>query len=124
MTWNQALDNLANRLPTTDVGIFVAAVKLQMRTGGRLSEVLLKLAESMRENVALRGEVRALAAQARLTGTVLTVLPIVLAILLFFVNPNQMMLLLEDPGRTFTLSCACMLVLAHFVIRRIVDIQM
>lgn len=124
MTWNQALENLANRVPSMEVGIFVAAVKLQMRTGGRLGEVLLKLAESMRENVAMRGEVRALAAQGRATGTVLTFMPIGLGILLYFINPAQMAILFQDPGRTLVLICVGLLIVGHFVIRQIVDIRM
>jgi tight adherence protein B len=124
MTWQQALDSFAARVPSVDVSIFVAAVKLQMRTGGRLSEVLLKLAESMRENVSIRGEVRAMAAQGRATGTVLSILPIVLGIILYAINPKHILLLFEPPGLTYTLICAVLLVIGHFVIRKVVDIRL
>jgi tight adherence protein B len=124
MTWQQTLDSFADRVPSVDVAIFVAAVKLQMRTGGRLSEVLLKLAESMRENVSIRGEVRAMAAQGRATGTVLSILPIVLGLILYAINPHHIMLLFEPPGLTYTLICAVLLVIGHFVIRKVVEIRL
>jgi tight adherence protein B len=125
MNWNQALDNLARRVPLTDVAIFVAAVKLQIRTGGKLGEVLGRLAESMRENVAIQGEVRALAAHGKTTGLVLTALPVFIGLMMFWVNPDQMSLLLRSPmGRNLVAAAICCLVVAHFVIRKIVDIRL
>jgi tight adherence protein B len=125
MTWNQALDNLSRRVPLTDVAIFVAAVKLQIRTGGKLGEVLGRLAESMRENVAIQGEVKALAAHGKTTGAVLTGMPIFIGLVMFWVNPAQMGLLLEHPmGKNLVVAALCCLVIAHFVIRKIVDIRL
>lgn len=124
MSWGQALDNLALRMPVIDVAIFVAAVKLQMRTGGRLGEALTKLAESMRENAAIRGEVKALAAHGKLTGTVLTLLPVGIAAVMMYVNPSQMAVLFEHPiGKNLVTGALACLVVAHFVIRKIVDIH-
>jgi tight adherence protein B len=124
MTWDQALDNLVRRVPVLDVSIFVAAVRLQMKTGGKLGEVLSKLAESMRENGAIQGEVRALAAHGRITGAVLTGLPVVIAALMFYVNPSQMTILFTHPiGRNLVVIAMLLLVIAHFVIRKIVDIR-
>lgn len=125
MTWDQALDNLVRRVPVLDVSIFVAAVRLQMKTGGRLGEVLSKLAESMRENNAIQGEVRALAAHGKMTGAVLTILPVAIAAMMFYVNPAQMMVLLTHPiGKNLIVAAIVCLVIAHFVIRRIVDIRL
>jgi tight adherence protein B len=125
MTWDQALDNLVRRVPVLDVSIFVAAVRLQMRTGGRLGEVLAKLAETMRENNAIQGEVRALAAHGRMTGMVLTGLPVVIAAMMFYVNPAQMTVLLTNPiGKNLVAVAIVCLVIAHFVIRKIVDIRL
>ena len=125
MTWNRALDNLAQRVPLTDVAIFSAAVKLQIRTGGKLGEVLGRLAESMRENVAIQGEVRALAAHGKITGMVLTAMPIFIGLVMFWVNPVQMGLLFQSPtGRNLIAAALICLVAAHFVIRKIVDIRL
>jgi tight adherence protein B len=52
-SWEQALSNLAERMPLLEVSIFASAVQLQNRTGGKLNEVLATLAENMRESVSL-----------------------------------------------------------------------
>src|SRR5262249_44275772 len=72
MGWQRALENLAQRVPLLEVNLFISAVVLHSRTGGKLSEVITGLAENMREAQALRGEVRALAAHGKLTGVILT----------------------------------------------------
>ncbi|HUS05230.1 MAG TPA: type II secretion system F family protein [Bryobacteraceae bacterium] len=125
MTWDQALDNLVRRVPVLDVSIFVAAVRLQIKTGGRLGEVLAKLAESMRENSAIQGEVKSMAAHGKLTGLVLTILPVFIGGMMFYVNPAQMFVLLEHPvGKQLIWIAVACLIAAHFVIRKIVDIRL
>jgi tight adherence protein B len=119
-----ALSNLAERVPLLQVSMFAAAVQLQNRSGGKLNEVLAALAENMRESVALKGEVRALAAHGKLTGAVLTVLPIVIAIVMTSVNPSYLLILIHHPDGKYLIGAAAgCLVLAHFVIRRVVDIK-
>ena len=122
---DQALDNLAKRMPLLNVRVFVAAVKLQSRTGGKLGEALSSLAENMREAASVEGEVRALAAHGRVTGVVLTVLPLGIAALMTAVNPGYLDILFESPtGKEMVVACALALVAAHFVIRKIVDVKL
>jgi tight adherence protein B len=123
-SWEQALANLSERMPLLEVSMFAAAVQMQSRTGGKLNEVLGKLAENMREATALRGEVRALAAHGKMTGAVLTVLPLVIAGMMMIVNPYYLTVLVYHPYGKYLISGAIIcLVLAHVVIRRIVDIK-
>jgi tight adherence protein B len=123
-SWEQALANLSERMPLLEVSMFSAAVQMQSRTGGKLNEVLSKLAENMREATALRGEVRALAAHGKMTGAVLTVLPLVIAGMMMIVNPSYLTVLVYHPYGKYLISGAIIcLVLAHVVIRRIVDIK-
>jgi tight adherence protein B len=125
MQLDRALDNLAKRMPLINVRVFVAAVKMQSRTGGKLSEVLGGLAESMREASVVEGEVRALAAHGKVTGAVLTTLPILIAIMMTIVNPGYLNIIFDDPvARIITICCMLGLVAAHFVIRKIVDIKL
>lgn len=124
-SWDHALDNFAKRIPLVDVNIFAAAVKLQMRTGGRLGEVLGKLAESIRENAAIQGEVKAMAAHGKMSGLVLTLLPVFIAGMMLIVNPAQIALLWAHPtGRNLIAIAVMCVALAHFVIRRITDIRL
>jgi tight adherence protein B len=123
-SWERALGNLAERVPLLEVNMFVSAVQLQNRTGGKLNEVLEKLAENMRESVALKGEVRALAAHGKLTGAVLTALPIAIAVVMMVVNPSYLAILFTNPYGKYLIAAAVIcLIAAHFVIRRIVDIK-
>jgi tight adherence protein B len=125
MQLDHALENLAKRVPLVNVRIFVAAVKMQARTGGRLSDVLGGLADGMREANAVEGEVKALAAHGKVTGAVLTFLPFLIAIMMTIVNPGYLNILLEHPtARLVTAGCMLALVLGHFVIQKIVDVRL
>lgn len=116
--WDQALDNLSARVPLPEVALFSAAVKLQNRYGGRLNDLLARLGETMREHATLEGEIRSVSAHSRLTGAVLTALPVLIALLLFWVNPGQMAVLWHRPeGRALLAASAAAIVTAHFVIR-------
>jgi tight adherence protein B len=123
-SWQRALENLSQRVPLLEVNMFAAAVQLHNRTGGKLSEVLASLSEGMREAGALKGEVRAIAAHGKLTGMVLTILPVIISLVMAIVNPSYLAVLLKHPAGKYLLGAAVVcLLLAHFVIRRIVDIK-
>jgi len=124
-SWEVALGNLGERMPLLEVSMFAAAIQLQNRTGGKLNEVLAKMSEDMRDATALQGEVRSLAAYGKMTGAVLTVLPLVISGIMMVVNPSYMAVLIYHPyGKYLISGAAVCLVLAHFVIRRIVDIRL
>lgn len=124
-SWDVALANLGERMPLLEVSMFASAVQLQNRTGGKLNEVLAKMAEDMRDATALKGEVRSLAAHGKLTGAVLTALPLVISGIMMVVNPSYMAVLIYHPyGKYLIAGAVGCLVLAHFVIRRIVDIKL
>ena len=123
-SWDLALHNMCERVPLLEVYMLASAVQLQIRTGGKLNEVLAGLAETMRESALLKGEVRSLAAHGRLTGLVLTVLPAVIAVIMMAVNPTYLVVLVQHPYGKYLIGAALgCLVLAHFLIRRIVDIK-
>jgi tight adherence protein B len=122
--WNRALDNLGRRVPLLEVNLFISAVELHSRTGGKLSDVMSQLAENMRESISLQGEIRSLAAHGKLTGLILTILPIVIALMMMYVSPGYMEVLYNHPyGKNLITAAIVCLILAHFVIRRIVDIK-
>jgi tight adherence protein B len=124
-SWDDALDGLIRRTPLVEISIFAAAVKLQNRTGGKLSEVLARIAETLRDSDAIKSEVRSIAAHGKLTGKILTVLPILIAALMAAVNPGYFKGLLSHPyGRDLVALGAASLCLAHLVIRKMVDIKL
>jgi tight adherence protein B len=124
MGWSRALENLARRVPILEVNVFISAVVLHARTGGKLGEVLTGVSENMRESISLQGEVRALAAHGKLTGVVLTALPLVIAAMMTIFSPGYMLTLYNHPwGKTMIAAAIGCLVLAQLVIRKIVDIK-
>jgi len=125
LPWERALLHLTERVPVSDVAVFASAVQLQVRSGGKLGDMLSKLAEDMREAVALRGEVNAVAAHGKLTGAILTAMPFAIAGMMLVVNPGYMATLLLHPwGKHLIFAAIAFLFLGHLAIRRIVSVRM
>ncbi len=120
----QVLRSLPDRLPMIDVQFFVSAVLTQSRTGGNLHDLLDTLSETIRERASLKGQVRALTANGRLTAIILTALPLLIAGIMFLVNSNYLMVLVTNPlGKVLIFCAICAQVAAYFVINKIVDIE-
>ncbi len=123
-SWERALENLTKRVPLQDVSLFVAAVQIHARTGGKLGDVMNRLSESMREQNALQGEIKAIAAHGKLTGMILTILPLGIAGMMMIVSPGYIGELFTHPwGRHMIAAAIVCLVLAHLVIGKIVKIE-
>jgi tight adherence protein B len=119
-----ALQNLANRVPLMDVSFFVSAVLLQRETGGNLAEILNKLALVIRERFKLKGAVKAASAHGRITGSILTLMPVALMFGLLIVAPGYLQGMAADPdGRILIAVCICCMVIGHFLIKKIVKIK-
>jgi tight adherence protein B len=120
----QALDELAERVPLVDVRFFVTAVAIQRQTGGDLAEILDKLSYVIRERFKLYGQVRALTAEGRLSGWVLNLLPVVVFVALLYINPGYVLMLFKDPiGHKMLAGAGIMQILGAVAIRRIVHIK-
>ena len=90
---NAALDNLINRVPLQDLKIVTTAIMIQKESGGNLAEVLDKTAHVIRERFRLKRQIKVHTAQGRLTGWILTALPVVLGIGIYFVDPGMISVL-------------------------------
>ena len=119
-----ALQNLARRVPSTDLGFFVIAVLIQRESGGDLSEILANISAIIRERLKLFGKVRALSAEGRFSGVVLIMLPFATASLLYLIDPEFMSLLWTDPtGLAFLKGGVVFMVVGAFWMSRIVKIR-
>jgi tight adherence protein B len=94
---HQALANMSTRVASDDLRYFVVAVLIQREAGGNLAELLTSIANLIRERQRLRGTVRVLSAEGRLSAVILTLLPFVLAALIAYLNPPFMLQLRTDP---------------------------
>lgn len=116
--------NMADRVPLVDVSFFVSAVLLQRETGGNLTEILANLAGLIRARFRLKGHVKAVSSQGRITALVLTVLPIVLAMGLSALSPDYLKGMARDPvGRYLILGAILGQIGAYFSMKSIVNIK-
>jgi tight adherence protein B len=119
-----ALKNMADRTGVLDVRFFVTAVLIQRQVGGDLAEVLDKIGAVIRERLQLFGTVQALTAEGRLSGYVLLGLPVLIFVILMYVNPEYMSLLYTDPtGKTVLTVAIVMQLMGWALIKKIVNIK-
>jgi tight adherence protein B len=119
-----ALQKLALRVPSLDVHFFVSAVLLQKRTGGNLAEILDKLAYIIRERFKLRGRIRAISAHGRMTGLALTLIPVGVGLIMFYVNPDYVrFFFLDETGRYMLGAAVGLQLIGYGIIQKIVKIE-
>lgn len=129
-----ALDNMMRRVPSEDLDLVITAVNIQREVGGNLAEVLDSISFTIRERVRIKGEVQTLTAQGRASGVIISLLPIALALLLYFINPDYIsQLWIMEPPFIIPNAFPCgwlilgigglMIGLGAFAIQKIVDIE-
>jgi len=124
LEFRTAMGNLSTRIPIQDVKIVTTAILIQKETGGNLAEVLDKCSYVIRERFRLKREIGTKTAQGRLTGWILSFLPVGLGILLFLVNPEGISLLWKNPlGQKMLYAGAIMTLCGALIIRKIVRIR-
>jgi tight adherence protein B len=120
----EALMNLASRVDSLDLKFFVTAVVLQRDTGGNLTEVLDNTSRLIRDRFRILGDIQTFTAQGRMTGAILSLLPLGLAIFMMLVAPDYFHKMWDSPtGRAVLGFAALMQILGALVIRRIVNIR-
>ena len=119
-----AMYNLVSRVPLHDMKMIVTAILIQKESGGNLAEVLDKVAYVIRERFRLKRQVRTHTAQGRMTGWVLTLLPIILGFMLYLINPKDMSLLWKTPtGIKLLYTAGVMTIIGGLIIRKIVNME-
>lgn len=127
----KALDNLLRRIPSDDLDFVITAINVQREVGGNLSEILDTISFTIRERVRIKGEIRVMTAQVRTSATVLSLIPVFLAVALWFVSPEYIgsffteSSVLPQPlcGIVAVATIISMIVLGYFVMMKIADIE-
>jgi tight adherence protein B len=118
----EALLQLLDRVPSADLRVLVTAILVQRDTGGNLVEILDRTVFVIRERLRIQGEIQVQTAQGRLTGWILTALPVVMMVMLNVVNPGYSSILFHDPfGRKLIYFSIGMLLVGSLLIRNIVN---
>jgi tight adherence protein B len=124
LPFRDALMQMSRRVPSPDLQFVITAMLVQKDTGGNLTEILDRTVHVIRERLRIHGEVRVKTAQGRLTGWILTSLPVILGVMLSIMNPTYAEPLFHDPmGVKMLYAGAGMLVIGGLVIRKIVAIE-
>ncbi|MEM8944681.1 MAG: type II secretion system F family protein [Planctomycetota bacterium] len=122
--FEEALENLTDRVPNLDLKFFVTAVILQRQTGGDLAEILDKIGHLIRERFKIWGQVQALTGEGRLSGIVLLALPPLLFITVYRMNPDYIQLLFtDDLGKKMLIAGIVSQLVGALVIRKIINIR-
>ena len=120
----QALMNLSQRVPITDLRYFVVAVLIQRDSGGNLTEVLGNLSRLIRERLKFMARIKVLSSEGRLSAWVLGVLPFALAGLMNLANPKFMSPLWTDPiGISIVKYMLILMAVGFFILRKIIKIR-
>lgn len=123
-TTEKALENLVNRVDSDDLELVVTAVLIQRQVGGNLSEVLDNISTTIRERIRIKGEVKTVTAQGRVSGLIISLLPPALGVILFLINRNHIMVLFTDPiGLAILGFSIFMEVIGIYFISRVVNIE-
>jgi len=85
-----SLDHMDERVPIQDFAMFTSAIKINRDIGGNLAEILKKLSDTLRKKHQMEGKIDSLTAQGRLQGIVMTGLPVLLGLLLYFLEKDAM----------------------------------
>ena len=120
----QALIGMTDRVDILDVKFFVTAILIQRETGGNLAEIIDKIAYVIRERFRVQGQLKIFTAQARLSGGILSLLPIGVACLIGVLNPEYLKpLFLERAGRIMIAVAVILQILGMLAIRKIIRIK-
>jgi len=131
LPFEQALENMVRRVRSDDLELMATAISIQHTVGGNLAEILDSIAYTIRERVRIKGEIKTLTAQQRLSGYVVGFLPIGLAGFLFVAAPNFMEPMFANPPSVLGLPAGVvilifggfMMFMGFMFIRKIVDIE-
>ena len=124
LNFNDAMIGLVDRIDLVDVRIFTTAVLIQREVGGNLAEILDNLAQTIRGRFYIRRQLRVYTAQGRLSGYALALLPVVVGLLIFLMQPEHIGLVFTTTlGWVMVVVALTLQVIGSLWIRKIIDIE-
>lgn len=121
-----ALDNLLRRIPSEDLDLVITAMNVQREVGGNLAEILDTISYTIRERVRIKGEIRVLTSQVMMSGKFLSMMPLIIAAILWFLNRDYMMQFFSEPkivGIVALSIAAGMVGAGYFIMTKIASIE-
>ena len=97
VTTEQALQNLVSRVNNEDMELMISTVLIQRSIGGNLAEIFDKIADTIRQRIRMKGEIRVLTAQGRISSWIIGAMPLVLLFALLIISPGYLNMFFETP---------------------------
>jgi tight adherence protein B len=127
ITMEKALSNLLRRIPSQDLDFLITAINVQREVGGNLAEIMDVISYTIRERVRIKGDIRALTSQAMYSGRALSIMPVGLLCILWFLNRSYVMEFFNKD----TLLCGgialgvagVLIIVGYFVMTRIANVE-
>jgi tight adherence protein B len=119
-----ALESLSGRVQSEDMKLVILAVLIQREIGGNLSEILDNISDTIRARIKVKGEISVLTAQGRISGVIISLLPIALGFAIFVMNPTYITVLFTEPLGMMMLGASIIMQLIGILfIRKIIRIE-
>ncbi len=120
----ESLDNMTRRINSLDLSFFVTAVNIQRETGGNLAEIFEKIGTTIRERFKILGQVKIYTAQGKLSGYILTAIPLFLAFTIWVISPDYIDVLFKTTVGMYMVAIAIALqIIGFFIIKKIINIR-
>ena len=120
----RCLLNMADRIKSAELEMFVNSVVICSRAGGNVIETFENIASMIRERIRLEGKIQSMTAEGRSQGLVLTLMPVLLGLAFYWVDPTMIRLLFDTvPGKIVLFGIIALDLSAWFITRKIMDID-
>jgi tight adherence protein B len=121
---NEALENMSRRVNSDDLDLVVTAITIHSQVGGNLAEVLENIVETVRDRITIKGEIRAITAQGRISGIIVASIPLLVGTMILFIDPGYMKPLVTKPlGWVLIGYCIISELLGFMLMKRITNID-
>jgi tight adherence protein B len=121
----RALENLIRRIPSEDLDFVITAINVQREVGGPLAEILDTISYTIRERIRIKGEIRVMTSQVMQSGQLLSAIPFVVFVILWFINQQYMMEFFNNLvcGGISIGTGIIMIGIGYFIMTRIASIE-
>ncbi len=126
----KALENLLRRIPSDDLDLVITSINVQRESGGNLAEILDTISYTIRDRVRIKGEIRVLTTQVMYSGRFLSLLPVIIMVILYFLSPSYMMEFFK-PENNAAIPCgyialgvaALLIIIGYFVMNKLGEVE-
>lgn len=124
VNFTEAMQNMEQRVGSDDLTLVVLAIETARKTGGNLTEIFTKISRTIRERMRIETRIRTLTAQGRLQGWVVGLMPLLIGVAMFLIDPGMMVPFLRSMvGMLCIVGVLCLLCMGMFFIRKIISID-